>query len=123
MTDLSGEQFALPEAVGLLREVRRRADEGALIRVSGSDPLNLVGTLLPGEKVPALPGNHLLYRDGVPVATRVAGRFEVLVAADEAETERYRQVLLRDPSRLTAGPADLRLAPSPEALIRRWRRG
>src|SRR5690606_19232872 len=40
---------------------------GELIRVSGSDPLNLAGTLLPGEKVPALAGNRLLYRDGVPV--------------------------------------------------------
>lgn len=109
VTGLSGEQFALPEAVGLLREVRRRPADGTLIRVSGSDPLNLAGTLLPGEKVPALPGNHLLYRDGVPVATRIAGRIELIGIVEEAERERLREALLRGPSRLTAaepGPAD-----------------
>ncbi|WP_372876533.1 DEAD/DEAH box helicase, partial [Pseudomonas sp.] len=62
-----GEQFALPEAVALLREVRKRPADGSLIGLSACDPLNLVGTLLPGSKVPALAGNRLLYRDGVPV--------------------------------------------------------
>ncbi|NQD78438.1 ATP-dependent DNA helicase, partial [Pseudomonas sp. CrR7] len=70
---LAGEQFALPEAVGLLRQVRRREPDGALLVVSAADPLNLIGSLLPGAKVPAVSGNRLLYRDGVPVAMRVAG--------------------------------------------------
>src|SRR5690606_37139488 len=51
---LAGEQFALPEAVGLLRQVRRRGMDGALVMVSACDPLNLLGTLLPGAKVPAV---------------------------------------------------------------------
>jgi ATP-dependent Lhr-like helicase len=70
----SGEQFALPEAIPLLREVRRRAQDGGLVCISGVDPLNLCGTLLAGDKVPALAGNRILFRDGIPVATIVAGK-------------------------------------------------
>lgn len=92
---LAGEQFALPEAVGLLRQVRKRAPDGALQVVSGCDPLNLVGTLLPGAKVPAVAGNRVLYQDGVPVATRVAGRYQFLLEASAAEQMQWQQQLLR----------------------------
>jgi ATP-dependent Lhr-like helicase len=74
----SGEQFALPEAIPLLREVRRRPHDGGLVCISGVDPLNLCGTLLPGDKVPALAGNRILFRDGVPVATIIAGKISYL---------------------------------------------
>ncbi|GGZ02022.1 DEAD/DEAH box helicase [Pseudoduganella plicata] len=84
---LSGEQFALPEAIPLLREMRRRPHDGSLVLVSGVDPLNLCGTLLPGDKVPALAGNRVLFRDGVPVATVVAGKFHYLHAPAPAERE------------------------------------
>ncbi|HEY4316088.1 MAG TPA: DEAD/DEAH box helicase, partial [Herbaspirillum sp.] len=70
----SGEQFALPEAIPLLREVRRRPHDGSLVRISGVDPLNLCGTLLPGDKVPALAGNRILFRDGAPAATVIGGK-------------------------------------------------
>ncbi|MEP6607536.1 MAG: crosslink repair DNA glycosylase YcaQ family protein [Burkholderiaceae bacterium] len=70
---LSGEQFAAPEAIGLLRDIRRRDATGALISLSGADPLNLVGVLTPGSRLPALTGNRVLYRDGVPIALLVAG--------------------------------------------------
>ena len=93
---LAGEQFALPEAIGLLRQVRRRALEGELVLVSACDPLNLLGTLLPGAKVPAVIGNRLLYRDGVPVATWVAGRYAYLVDTPAAEQQTWRQRLVRD---------------------------
>ncbi len=75
----SGEQFALPEAIPLLRAVRRRALDGSLVCISGVDPLNLCGTLLAGEKVPALAGNRILFRDGLPVATIVAGKIFYLI--------------------------------------------
>jgi ATP-dependent Lhr-like helicase len=75
----SGEQFALPEAIPLLREVRRRPHDGNLVCISGVDPLNLCGTLLPGDKVPALAGNRVLFRDGLPVATIIAGKISYLV--------------------------------------------
>jgi ATP-dependent Lhr-like helicase len=74
----SGEQFALPEAIPLLREVRRRPHDGGLVCISGVDPLNLCGTLLPGDKVPALAGNRILFRDGLPVATVIAGKISYL---------------------------------------------
>jgi ATP-dependent Lhr-like helicase len=90
---LAGEQFALPEAIPLLREVRRHANDGALICVAATDPLNLVGTLLPGDKVPAVAGNRVLYRDGVAVATLVAGEFVYLVEADGAANELLRMRL------------------------------
>jgi ATP-dependent Lhr-like helicase len=74
----SGEQFALPEAIPLLREVRRRPHDGSLVCISGVDPLNLCGTLLPGDKVPALAGNRILFRDGVAAATVIAGKIDYL---------------------------------------------
>ncbi|MBU6476790.1 MAG: ATP-dependent DNA helicase [Xanthomonadaceae bacterium] len=73
-----GEQFALPEAVEALRRVRKREHDGALIAISGADPLNLVGGVLPGAKVPALANSRIVYRDGLPVATRAGGEVTLL---------------------------------------------
>jgi ATP-dependent Lhr-like helicase len=91
---LAGEQFALPEAIPLLREVRRRPMEGALVRISAADPLNLCGTLLPGEKVPALAGNRILFRDGIPVATWIAKKPNCAESLDPAERERLLRMLI-----------------------------
>jgi ATP-dependent helicase Lhr and Lhr-like helicase len=92
---VSGEQFAAPEAIGLLRDARRAERSGALISVSGADPLNLVGILTPGARVPALTGNRVLYRDGVPLAVLVAGEVRFLDSvAPEAEWA-ARNALLR----------------------------
>jgi len=77
---VSGEQFALPDAVSQLRDTRRANASGELVMVSGADPLNLVGTLLPGTRIPALAGNRLLYRDGLAVASVVAGELRWLTA-------------------------------------------
>ena len=83
VSGLAGEQFALPEAIPLLREVRRRPHDGRLVAVCGADPLNLVGTLLPGNKVPALSGNRIVYRDGLPAAVRVGSKQQLLVEEDQ----------------------------------------
>jgi ATP-dependent Lhr-like helicase len=91
---LSGEQFALPEAIPLLREIRRQTKDESFVRVSGVDPLNLVGTLLPGEKVPALTSNRLVYLDGVPVATLVADDVRVLAPLSAEQQQRARELLL-----------------------------
>ncbi|MFD1558265.1 DEAD/DEAH box helicase [Paraburkholderia silviterrae] len=109
VTGLSGEQFALPEAVALLREVRRRGStgspangapgaEGALVCIAASDPLNLVGTVLPGEKVPAVAGNRIVFWDGAPVATLIAGRCEFLGDFDEGTRAALRTALGRSGS-------------------------
>ena len=55
----SGEQFALPEAIGLLREIRRRPSMDEWTAVSGADPLNLAGILTPGPRLAALAGNRV----------------------------------------------------------------
>jgi ATP-dependent Lhr-like helicase len=69
-----GEQYALPEAVEGLRAVRKKRDEPEMVRISGSDPLNLVGVVTPGPRVPAVGDNMVLFIDGVPVASREAGK-------------------------------------------------
>jgi ATP-dependent Lhr-like helicase len=62
-----GEQYALPGAVDALRQMRRRERSGEVVRLSAADPLNLVGILLPGARVPALRTRFVTYRDGLPV--------------------------------------------------------
>ena len=92
---LVGEQFALPEAIAPLRAVRQRADDGELVCLSGSDPLNLVGTVLVGEKVPAVSGSRVLYRDGAPVAAMSAGKLIPLIELSGAEIQIAKHALLR----------------------------
>jgi ATP-dependent helicase Lhr and Lhr-like helicase len=63
----SGEQFALPEAVDAMRAVRKVPKSGEeRVSLSACDPLNLVGILTPGARVPAFPQNRVAYVDGVP---------------------------------------------------------
>jgi ATP-dependent helicase Lhr and Lhr-like helicase len=62
-----GEQFALPEAVESLRAIRNLPTTGETLVVSAADPLNLVGFIVPGERVPAISGRYVKFRDGVAV--------------------------------------------------------
>jgi ATP-dependent Lhr-like helicase len=62
-----GEQFALPVAVESLRATRKLPAVGEIITLSAADPLNLVGILVPGERVPAISGKTVTFRDGVAV--------------------------------------------------------
>jgi ATP-dependent Lhr-like helicase len=61
----SGEQFAHPDAVSMLREIRKRPPNGETIQLSAADPLNLVGIVLPGPRIPALAANVVSYTDGL----------------------------------------------------------
>ena len=65
---MSGEQFALADAVERLREIRRSARDGRCLVISAADPLNLAGIVTSGERVRASAANRLAYRDGVPMA-------------------------------------------------------
>jgi ATP-dependent Lhr-like helicase len=103
---LTGEQFALPEAIGLMRGVRGKAHDGALVSISGADPLNLVGYVVAGNKVPNQAGARVLYRDGAPIATLVGGQFNALEAMDEAAEWAARSKLLRAQSEYAAVTAD-----------------
>ncbi|WP_449426459.1 Lhr family helicase [Rhodanobacter lindaniclasticus] len=96
---LVGEQFALPEAIAPLRAARARADDGELVCLSGCDPLDTVGTVLAGDKVPALAGARVLYRDGVPIAALVGGKVLPLVELSSADAQQAKHVLLRTPLR------------------------
>ncbi len=63
---VAGEQYALPEAVTLLREVRREPHDGTRITVSAVDPVNLTGFVLPGDRVPSQRGRRVTFVDGLP---------------------------------------------------------
>src|SRR5213076_1063917 len=62
VSGVSGEQFALPEAIGLLRSIRKTKPTGELIALRAADPLNLVGILTPGPRVTAITSNRILLR-------------------------------------------------------------
>ncbi len=62
----TGEQFGLPEALESLRSIRKqKPEEEALVRISATDPLNLVGIILPGQVVPAVPSNSIIFQSGL----------------------------------------------------------
>ncbi len=67
VTGFVGEQYALPEAVDGLRRVRRSERTGETVRLSATDPLNLIGVIVPGERVPAVRTRTVAYCDGLPV--------------------------------------------------------
>ena len=75
VSGFTGEQFALPEAVESLRAARKRNEPGAAshdITLSASDPLNLAGVILPGPRVPAVPSNFVVFREGTVVRAVLA---------------------------------------------------
>jgi ATP-dependent Lhr-like helicase len=87
---VSGEQFALPEAIGLLRSIRKTAASNELITLSAADPLNLQGILTPGPRVAAFTANRVSFRAGLPLAALEAGEIRKLsddpVSDSEIET-------------------------------------
>ena len=95
-----GEQFALPEAVDSLRAMRRREPSGVFLRLSACDPLNLVGILTPGVRVPAQLGNRVVYRDGVPVAAVEVGETRILSQVEPGEHPTLERML--DPRPLSS---------------------
>ena len=68
VTGFSGEQYALPEAAEQLAHVRKVPRSGERVIVNATDPLNLVGVVVPGEAVPAVRTNRVVFVDGVPAA-------------------------------------------------------
>ena len=109
---MSGEQFALPEAVDSLRDARRNSETVEWAAVSGTDPLNLVGVLTPGDKLAAISNNRLLYRQGVPVAIMSSGEIQFLEELDKSERQHARDMLLRRPTYVAALESDAQPIPS-----------
>jgi ATP-dependent Lhr-like helicase len=102
----SGEQFALPEAVGLLRSMQARPPERRLVVISAADPLNLGGMLTPGVKTAARAGSRVLLLDGVPAARIQGDELELLTGERQlglAEAERHLRSVRRLPMQEAAG--------------------
>jgi ATP-dependent Lhr-like helicase len=92
---ISGEQFALPEAVGMLRSMRRQGAQDSLISISAADPLNVVGIITPGNRITSHTGNRILYHDGVPVASLESGETRFLTELGRATEWKAKAALLR----------------------------
>lgn len=106
---IGGEQFALPETVKVLRhcasEVKERSEDySRRIVINATDPLNLVGVILPGRKIPCLAVNRILFENGLPVAALEKDEVTLLQPCLEGEQAQYRDVLknLMFPARLRA---------------------
>lgn len=84
VSGMSGEQFALGDAVERLREVRRTKLDGTLISISAADPLNLAGIVTPGDRVAARGTSRLVYRHGVPIAVMEGDYVRPLVESDSS---------------------------------------
>ena len=93
----TGEQFALPEAIAAMRQVRRQPPDERLVCLSASDPANLLGTVLAGPRLPRVAGSKVLHRGGVPVATSVAGQIEALVALSPEQLQLAARALSLEP--------------------------
>ncbi|MBI2994067.1 MAG: DEAD/DEAH box helicase [Gammaproteobacteria bacterium] len=90
----SGEQFALPDAVGLLRNARKSADD-EWIAISAADPLNLTGIILPGERIPAAGSHRVVFRNGLPVARQSGRDIEFLQTLDNEQAWQVRNLFAR----------------------------
>ena len=84
---VSGEQFALPGAIGLLRSIRKGPSNGELITLSAADPLNLQGILTPGPRIASLTASRILFRDGLPIAALEAGEIRKVSEADVSDSQ------------------------------------
>ena len=106
VSGFAGEQFALPEAADLLRTVVKDATVDR-VSLSAADPLNLVGIVTPGDKVPALSGNRVLFEQGVPVAAQAGGDVRFLTDVPEHSQWEIRNLLIRrqGPEAYLAGSA------------------
>ena len=80
VSGLSGEQFALPEAVELARQIRRTRPGGDPITINAADPLNLAGLITPGERISAVASNQITFHDGVQ-GTAIVGSAQFTAAS------------------------------------------
>ena len=90
----SGEQFALPEALGLLRQPVESNRSSIFTIISACDPLNLGGLITPGAKTPAITGNRILLENGLPVARVMAEELEEFPGISHRASREAKQNLL-----------------------------
>ena len=103
LAGVTGEQFALPEAVARLRAIRRRDDKpGQMVTISAADPLNLIGIVTPGERIASIRSSRILFEDGVPLAVLEAGKVRPLTDYPVERDAAIAAKLSRTGSRVTA---------------------
>jgi ATP-dependent helicase Lhr and Lhr-like helicase len=107
---LAGEQFALPDAIGALRQMRRQPADGALVCLSASDPANLLGSVLAGNRVPRVAGTRVLFQGGLALATLVAGQIDWLLPVPPETRECGGRLLRLEAATRNAGHAGLAAA-------------
>jgi ATP-dependent Lhr-like helicase len=110
VSGVTGEQYALPEAVTSLRAIRKQTPDGQLVSLSAADPLNLSGVLIPGPRIPAVSSNRLLLRDGVLVASHIGGQAELHVQFTPEDEWAARNALLHKRMPATSPPSAARLS-------------
>ena len=91
----AGEHFALPEAVSLLRDVRKKNEDEHLIAISTADPLNLTGIITPGKRIASQAGHRILYKNGKPIAVNQGGEIEIDEKIPASEHWHIRNLLTR----------------------------
>ncbi len=90
-----GEQFARSEAIALLRKQKNEWQELPSAVISATDPLNLIGTILPGERIPAVHTNRILFKNGLPFAKQLNGVTTCLTEVDPASRWEIDNLLTR----------------------------
>ena len=90
-----GEQFALPIAIESLRATSKLPRNGEMVTISAADPLNLVGIVVPGERIPPASLKNIVLRDGVPVD----GEFPNSFHAGETKPPLFDRLPVAQPSR------------------------
>jgi ATP-dependent Lhr-like helicase len=106
VSGFGGEQFALADAVGRLRAVRKLEKSGEFVALSGADPLNLVGIVTPEARVAAITPNRVLFRDGLGIAALEAGEVRRL-AVSEFDDDTLKSLFWRRSSALGFTPRPL----------------
>jgi ATP-dependent helicase Lhr and Lhr-like helicase len=94
VSGFSGEQFALPDAATALRHTGQHPGRER-VSLSAADPLNLAGIITPGERVPRLPGNRLLFDNGVPIAVQSGSEVRYLAPLEPGDQWEVRNLLIR----------------------------
>jgi ATP-dependent Lhr-like helicase len=94
VSGFAGEQFALPEAADLMHSVARDATVDR-VSISAADPLNLIGIVTSGDRLPALSGNRILFEQGIPAAVQTGGEVRFLKDVAEKSQWEIRNLLVR----------------------------
>ncbi len=96
ISSVAGEQFALPEAITGLRKIKADTSSQEQVVISATDPLNLVGIILPGDKITAAISNRILFINGVPSAVLIGDKLSLLEHASCKEISlEMRSALIR----------------------------